>query len=142
MWRPFLLLIVVAAAYTPGDYFQIKIVDEQTGRGVPLVELRTTNNISCWTDSNGIVAWNEPGLMNRPVYFSIQSPGYIFPGGGTFTCTRPPAEGWRDSSSLILLYFYDGKYTTASKPGAQPIARVWRNPASKLILDREAAAVW
>ena len=82
MWRPLLLLACAAAACATGDYFQIRIVDEQTGRGVPLVELRTTNKISCWTDSNGIVAWNEPGLMDRSVYFSVQSPGYTFPGGG------------------------------------------------------------
>lgn len=69
-------------AFAAGDWFQIRIVDQDTGRGVPLVELRTTNKISCWTDSNGIVAWNEPGLMDRPVYFTIQSPGYSFPGGG------------------------------------------------------------
>ena len=82
MWRPFLLLAYAAAAQGADDYFQIRIVDEQTGRGVPLVELRTTNKISCWTDSNGIVAWNEPGLMARDVYFSIESPGYTCPGGG------------------------------------------------------------
>src|ERR1019366_5228257 len=82
MWRPLLLLACAAAACATGDYFQIRIVDEQTGRGVPLVELRTTNKISCWTDSNGIVAWNEPDLMQSSVYFSVQSPGYTFPGGG------------------------------------------------------------
>ena len=53
MWRSFLLLACATAACAAGDYFQIKIVDEQTGGGVPLVELRTTNKISCWTDNNG-----------------------------------------------------------------------------------------
>lgn len=79
---PFLLLASAAAAQTARDYFQIRIVDDETGRGVPLVELRSTNKISCWTDSNGIIAWNEPGLMDRPVYFTIQSPGYSLSGGG------------------------------------------------------------
>lgn len=92
MWRPFLLLACIAVVHAAGDDFQIRIVDAQTGRGVPLVELRTTNNISCWTDSNGIVAWNEPGLMDRGVYFSIQSPGYAFLGGGT---TLKVARGGR-----------------------------------------------
>jgi hypothetical protein len=63
-------------------YFKIIVVDEETGRGVPLVKLTTTNHITCFTDSNGVVAWNEPGLMNRDVYFRIESPGYIFPGDG------------------------------------------------------------
>ena len=42
----------------------------------------TNNHIASFTDSNGIVAWNEPGLMDCDVYFSIESPGYRFPGGG------------------------------------------------------------
>jgi hypothetical protein len=61
-------------------------------------------------------------------------------GGGTFTCTRPTMERWQDSSALVPLYFYDGKYTTVPKAETQPIARVWRNPLSGLPLDREAAA--
>lgn len=61
------------------DYFTIKVVDDQTGRGVPLVELSTTNEISYYTDSNGIVAFYEPGLMNQTVYFNIKSDGYTFP---------------------------------------------------------------
>ena len=76
------MALTVHLAAAASDYFQIRIVDEQTGRGVPLVELRTTNHISSWTDSNGIVAWNEPGLMDGDVYFAIQSPGYKFPGAG------------------------------------------------------------
>ncbi|MHC4559345.1 MAG: hypothetical protein ACYTFW_22820, partial [Planctomycetota bacterium] len=44
-------------------YFKIQVEDRQTGRGVPLVELRTVNNIRYFTDSNGIVAFFEPGLM-------------------------------------------------------------------------------
>jgi hypothetical protein len=60
-------------------YFQIKVVDDQTNRGVPLVELRTTNQISYYTDNNGIIAFNEPDLMNQEVYFSIKSHGYEYP---------------------------------------------------------------
>jgi len=61
------------------DCFTIRVVDDQTGRGVPLVELRTTNEISYYTDSNGIVAFYEPGLMGQTVYFNIKSDGYEFP---------------------------------------------------------------
>ena len=56
--------------------FRIQIVEEGTGRGVPLVELRTVNQIRYVTDSNGIVAFDEPGLLNRKVFFSIRSHGY------------------------------------------------------------------
>jgi hypothetical protein len=65
-----------------GSPFKIQVVDRQTGRGVPLVELRTTNNIRYYTDSNGIVAFYEPGLMDRDVFFFVESPGYEFPKDG------------------------------------------------------------
>ena len=63
-------------------YFKIQVVDGSTGRGVPLVELRTTNNIRYYTDSNGIVAFYEPGLMDRDVFFFVESHGYEFPKDG------------------------------------------------------------
>jgi hypothetical protein len=66
----------------PADYFKIAVVDEETGRGVPLVELRTTNEIRYFTDSNGIAAIAEPGLMGQPVFFHIKSHGYEYPADG------------------------------------------------------------
>ncbi|MEA3224728.1 MAG: hypothetical protein U9Q07_02170 [Planctomycetota bacterium] len=63
-------------------YFKIQVVDRQTGRGVPLVELRTVNSIRYLTDSNGIAAFHEPGLMDREVFFFVDSHGYEFPKDG------------------------------------------------------------
>jgi hypothetical protein len=62
--------------------FKIRVVDEQTGRGVPLVELRTVNNLCYYTDSNGLVAFAEPGLLDQHVFFHVQSHGYEFPKDG------------------------------------------------------------
>jgi hypothetical protein len=62
--------------------FAITVVDEQTGRGVPLVELRTVNGIRLWTDSAGVAVFDEPGLMDRPVFFHVLSHGYEFPRDG------------------------------------------------------------
>ncbi|MFC3749590.1 hypothetical protein [Paenibacillus sp. GCM10012306] len=59
--------------------FKIKVVDAETGRGIPLVELKTTNNILYYTDSAGVVAFNEPGLMNQSVFFHLSSDGYDIP---------------------------------------------------------------
>ena len=56
--------------------FRIQVVDEETGRGVPLVELKTVNQVRYVTDSNGIVAFDEPGLFNRKVFFLVSSHGY------------------------------------------------------------------
>ncbi|RYG36670.1 hypothetical protein EON81_09075 [bacterium] len=57
-------------------YAKIRVVDASTGRGIPLVELRTVNGIRHVTDSRGLVAFHEPGLMDREVFFHLKSPGY------------------------------------------------------------------
>ena len=57
------------------DYFKITVVDEETGRGVPLVEMKTTNSIRYYSENNGIIAFYEPGLMDQEVYFYIKSHG-------------------------------------------------------------------
>jgi hypothetical protein len=75
-----LLSAMLVGQAGPGDsWFRITVVDEQTGRGVPLVELETVNHIRYYTDSNGIVAFHEPGLMNQEVYFFLKSHGYEYP---------------------------------------------------------------
>lgn len=68
-------------------YFKIQLVDDATGRGVPLVELRTVNQMRFVSDSAGLVAFNEPGLMGeREVFFHVTSPGYE---------VKPDAFGYR-----------------------------------------------
>jgi hypothetical protein len=62
--------------------FAVHVIDEATGRGVPLVELKTTGNVVYVTDSNGIVAFDEPGLMNQKVWFEVKSHGYELPKDG------------------------------------------------------------
>ena len=70
------------AQQNPRAPFVITIVDDQTGRGVPLVELTTVNNIQYVSDSAGVVAFDEPGLMNQRVFFAVKSHGYEFPKDG------------------------------------------------------------
>ncbi|MBV9124685.1 MAG: hypothetical protein JO112_15115 [Planctomycetes bacterium] len=65
-----------------GHYFAIQVIDEQTGRGVPMVELQTTSSVRYYTDSNGLVALDEPGLMNKKVWFGVAAHGYEFPPDG------------------------------------------------------------
>lgn len=71
-----LLAWLGAAGGGAGRPFGIHVVDSVTGRGVPLVELRTTSNLCYVTDSGGWVAFSEPGLMGQEVWFGIQSHGY------------------------------------------------------------------
>jgi hypothetical protein len=67
---------------SPGRYFAIEVVDGQIGRGVPMVELQTTSSVRYYTDSNGLVAFREPGLMNKRVWFGVSAHGYEFPADG------------------------------------------------------------
>ena len=67
---------------SPSSYFGIQVVDEKTDRGVPMVELQTTSGLSFYTDSNGYVAFYEPGLMNQKVWFAVSAHGYEFAADG------------------------------------------------------------
>ena len=62
--------------------FVITVVDDTTGRGVPLVELRTVNEVRLVTDSAGVAAFVEPGLEGEKVFFHVKSHGYEFPKDG------------------------------------------------------------
>jgi hypothetical protein len=73
-----LLVLLVLAAFVHAQPFAIEVVDDQTGRGVPMVELQTTSAIRYYTDSAGVVAFDEPGLMNQKVHFAVSSHGYEF----------------------------------------------------------------
>lgn len=59
-------------------YHSILLFDNTTKRGVPLVSLKTVNNVEYITDSNGYIAFHEEYLMNQPVWFYISSPGYEY----------------------------------------------------------------
>lgn len=60
-------------------FFRIKVVDDQTQRGVPMVEFRMVDGTKYYTDSAGVIAFYEPGLMNTEVFFFIESHGYEYP---------------------------------------------------------------
>ena len=58
------------------QYFEIQVIDKETRRGVPMVELTTVDDVVYITDSAGRVALNEPELAGATVFFKVQSPGY------------------------------------------------------------------
>src|SRR5439155_10415412 len=59
--------------------FAIQVIDDQSARGVPMVELQATTSACYYTDSAGYIAFDEPGLMNQKVFFNVASHGYEFP---------------------------------------------------------------
>lgn len=72
------------AAVTPQrpPPFGIEVVDDATGRGVPLVELRTVHGQRYFTDSAGWVAIEAPELAGQQTYFHVSSHGYEYPADG------------------------------------------------------------
>ena len=71
----FLPLVLAAEELKP---FVITVLDEQTGRGVPLVELKSVSEQRFYSDSNGVIALTDPAMLNRDVFFHISSHGYEF----------------------------------------------------------------
>ena len=55
---------------------RIEVVEKGTGWPVPLVELRTTNNVRFVTDNAGLIAFDMPELMGKEVFFDVLGHGY------------------------------------------------------------------
>lgn len=72
-WIALAMLACLAAGEKP---FVVRIVDDVTGRGVPLVELRLRDESLHYTDSNGVIAFTEPWLFGIEVHYEMQSHGY------------------------------------------------------------------
>jgi len=77
-----LACLMTTVTATAAEPFGIRVVDDLTGRGVPLVELETINHVLYVTDSAGWAAVADPELMGQPTYFSVRSHGYKYPADG------------------------------------------------------------
>lgn len=73
------ILMISTSCGRATPYF-VRIVDSETGRGVPLVELRALNAVAFWTDSNGVAVIDDPAFQEHDVAFMIHSDGYEFAG--------------------------------------------------------------
>jgi hypothetical protein len=78
-WICSLLTCLTALAEQP---FELRFVDADTGRGIPLVEAWTVNDIPYVSDSHGRIAFDEPGLVGRRAFFRLRSHGYEMPKDG------------------------------------------------------------
>ena len=97
--------------------FVVRVVDAETGRGVPLVQLRTVSGVRYYTDSAGVVAFGEPGLTGQDVFFSVKSHGYEDLPRDGFGCrgvTLKAAPGASAASTASLsIRFTQGMLSTA-----------------------------
>lgn len=76
------LLSALLAAEALAQPFEIRVVDKENGWPVPLVELRTTNDITMVTDNAGVVAFQLPEFMRRETWLHVASHGYEIPADG------------------------------------------------------------
>ena len=101
VWLGALVLAAVAqsgAAQAQERPFAIVVRDAATGQPVPCVTLRTVHQVRLESDRNGIIAFFEPGLMDREVWFETLGPPWEmepdwlgFPGRAFLT--TPGGEG-------------------------------------------------
>ncbi|EMI18312.1 coagulation factor 5/8 type domain protein [Rhodopirellula maiorica SM1] len=61
---------------------RIHVVDDDSGWPVPLVELRTTHQVRFVSDNAGVIAIDDPSLLDREVYFHVMGHGYEIPADG------------------------------------------------------------
>jgi hypothetical protein len=66
----------IATAAAP---FGIQVLDDTSGQPIPMVTLETVHGLRFTSDSSGLIAFDEPGMLQRRVFFSVKSPGYTFP---------------------------------------------------------------
>jgi hypothetical protein len=93
------LIAALLAAFLPKaahtEVFKFQVVDSATGRGVPLVQLAPAGGSSLYTDSSGIIAIDDPSLLNHTLSANVTSYGYA-----NWTGTINPLAGGMQQISL------------------------------------------
>jgi hypothetical protein len=79
---PVICLWLVASVSPAAQPFRIEVVDQENGWPVPMVELRSTHNVSFFTDNAGLIAIDEPDLLGREIWFHVFSDGYAMKSDG------------------------------------------------------------
>ena len=60
----------------------MRVIDASTGVGIPLVECKTTQQTTYWSDSAGYVVIHEPGLDGEEMFLQSRAhdeTGYVQP---------------------------------------------------------------
>lgn len=81
MLRMIMNVLAVAVLLAPAcgsadEPMEIMVTDSATGRGIPLVELVTVDDVVYVTDNAGRVALDEPELRGQTLFLKPRSPGY------------------------------------------------------------------
>lgn len=77
-----LVAVALSVAADVPRFAEVRVIDGDTKRGVPLVELTTTNHVRYVTDNAGRVAFDDPEQFGREVFLTVKSHGYEVPKDG------------------------------------------------------------
>jgi hypothetical protein len=114
---PVLLALSIAAPALAAEPCRIVVVEKDTGWPVPLVELRTTHNVSFFTDNAGVIAFDLPELMGRQTWFFVDGRGYEVPkdgfGNRGVRLTPQPGETLRVEVKRTIIAKRIGRLTGA-----------------------------
>ena len=75
-------LLLVSCAILQAAPCRIEIVDKENGWPVPMVELRSTHERRFISDNLGLIAMDDPDLLDREVWFHVKGHGYGVPKDG------------------------------------------------------------
>ena len=103
-------------------FFKIKVIDDETGRGIPMVGFIPLSQQKYYTDSNGLIAFNEPGLMNETVYFEIKCEGYQYAMG-------------KDGKRAVSLHCKPGDSTVVKMTRTNVAERLYRSTGLGIYKD-------
>jgi hypothetical protein len=76
------LLASIALPVLAVEPCRIEVLEKDNGWRVPLVELRTLNNVRFVSDDAGVIAFDLPDLMGRETWFDVIGHGYDVPKDG------------------------------------------------------------
>lgn len=70
------LLLLLSCGASAVEPCRIEIIDKQNGWPVPMVELRSVHDSIHVSDNLGLIAIDDPDLLDREVYFHVKGHGY------------------------------------------------------------------
>ncbi|MDG2388608.1 MAG: hypothetical protein P8M30_04745 [Planctomycetaceae bacterium] len=93
----FVFLCIMVTSLSAEELCKITVIDAQNGWPVPLVELKTTNNIRFYSDNAGVIAFDLPEMMGTLTWFSIEGHGYgVEPDGFGFRGVRVTPDAGKE----------------------------------------------
>lgn len=76
-------------AQSDANWAGVRVIDRDTGRGVPLVELESTHSVRWVSDNTGCVYIDDSELLDRNTFFYVHGHGYdVEPDGFGFKGVR------------------------------------------------------